>query len=142
MGECSQDAHVGDIIKGTVTRIVPFGAFVGIDGGVEGIIPNSELAYKRFAKPDDIVSAGEELEIKVIDIRSEERRITLSLKQMQPAPERREREPRENSDVAKYQAKQAAEETKTTIGDLIGVQLSDFAPDTASADSTDEEKSE
>ncbi len=128
---------VGDVVKGTVTRVVPFGAFVAIEGGVEGIIPNSELAYKRFNRPDDIVSAGQELEVKIIDLRAEERRMSLSLKRMQPAPERPERPERprrekEESDVDKYRAQQEESgENKTTIGDLLGSQLKDLAVDEA-----------
>lgn len=76
--------HVGDVIEGEVTRLVPFGAFVLLEGGVEGIIPNSELAHRRVSKPADVVEAGQMVQIKVIDVRSEERRLTLSLRALQP----------------------------------------------------------
>jgi ribosomal protein S1 len=76
--------HVGDVVDGEVTRLVQFGAFVLLDGGVEGIIPNSEMAHRRIAKPGDVVEVGQTVQIKVIDVRPEERRLTLSLRALQP----------------------------------------------------------
>lgn len=114
---------VGETIKATITRLVPFGAFVAVEGGVEGIIPNAELAHKRISKPEDVVSAGQEVEVKVIDLRPEERRMTLSLRQLQPAPERPPRE--EQPDFRSYQ-QSGRGESRTTIGDLIGGQLGEL----------------
>lgn len=109
--------RTGDVVKGLVSRLVPFGAFVQVEGGVEGIIPNSELAIRRVNGPEDVVSVGQEVEVKVIDLRPDERRLTLSLKQLQSQKERE----REESDHASYV--QARPDSKTTIGDLIGEQL-------------------
>jgi hypothetical protein len=75
--------HVNDVVEGEVTRLVPFGAFVLLEGGIEGIIPNSELAHRRIAKPGDVVDAGQQVQVKVIDVRPEERRLTLSLRALQ-----------------------------------------------------------
>jgi predicted RNA-binding protein with RPS1 domain len=82
--EVAERFHVNDVVQGEVTRLVPFGAFVLLEGGVEGIIPNSELAHRRVAKPSDVVDAGQMVEVKVIDVRPEERRLTLSLRALQP----------------------------------------------------------
>ena len=76
--------HVNDTVEGEVTRLVPFGAFVLLEGDVEGIIPNSELSHRRIAKPADVVESGQRVEVKVIDVRPEERRLTLSLRALQP----------------------------------------------------------
>jgi predicted RNA-binding protein with RPS1 domain len=81
--------HVNDVVEGEVTRLVPFGAFVLLEGGIEGIIPNSELAHRRIAKPGDVVDAGQQVQVKVIDVRLEERRLTLSLR----APQARDAAP-------------------------------------------------
>jgi 4-hydroxy-3-methylbut-2-enyl diphosphate reductase len=107
---------INDVIKGHVSRLVPFGAFVQVEGGIEGIIPNSELAVRRVSKPEDVVSVGQEVEVKVIDVRPEERRMTLSLRQLQPQPERVHRERPEQQSYSSYNR----EEPKTTIGDLVG----------------------
>lgn len=111
--------RVGDTITVTITRLVPFGAFASVEGGVEGIIPNAELAHKRINKPEDVVTAGQEVEVKVIDLRPEERRMTMSLRQLLPPPERRE-EPEMRSFT------QSRGESRTTIGDLIGEQLGEL----------------
>lgn len=76
--------HVNDEVEGEVTRLVPFGAFVLLDGDIEGIIPNSELAHRRIAKPADVVEVGQKVKVKVIDVRADERRLTLSLRALTP----------------------------------------------------------
>lgn len=112
---------VGEVITGTVTRVVPFGAFVQVEGGVEGIIPNSELSTQRGVKPEEVVSSGQEVQVKVVDLRPEERRMTLSLRALQT---QRERE-RDEQDYHAYN--QTRTDSRTTIGDLFGEQLEGFA---------------
>ncbi len=96
----------GDFISGTITRIVPFGVFVQLDGGVEGIIPNQELATRRVAKAEDVVQVGEQVEVKVIEIRPDERRMTLSLRQALE----------EKGDFGAY----GGDPERVTIGDVYG----------------------
>jgi ribosomal protein S1 len=81
----------GDVITGTVTRLVPFGAFVQVEGGVEGIIPSSELPRNR-GKAGAPLAPNEEITVKLISLRPEERKMTLSLRALQP-PEEREQAP-------------------------------------------------
>ena len=119
--EAKRMYSVGDVVTGTVSRLVPFGAFVQVPGGIEGIIPNSELAHRRVNNPEDVVSVGQTVEVKVIDMRPDERRLTLSLRQLQA---QRERE-RDHAEFREY-TQSRAEAGKTTIGDLIGEQLDDF----------------
>ncbi len=78
----------GDTIVGTVTRLVPFGAFVQVEGGVEGIIPNAELPRNRGGKTGAGVNQGEEVTVKVIGLRPEERKMTLSIRALLPPEER------------------------------------------------------
>ena len=92
----------GQDITGQITRVVPFGAFVQVEGGVEGIIPNAEMPRSRAGKPATPLTVGEEVTAKIISLRPEERKMTLSLRALQPPEERdapqapREvREPRE-----------------------------------------------
>lgn len=73
--------HEGDIIDGTVVRIAPFGAFVEIDPGVDGLVHISQLANHRVEKPEDVVSVKDEIKVKVISIDPEGKRIGLSLKE-------------------------------------------------------------
>ena len=80
--EIGDKYHVGDPIKVTVSRLVPFGAFVTLEEGVEAIIPNSELSDRRVAKPSDVVNPGDEVEARIIEVRPDERKMTLSIRRM------------------------------------------------------------
>ncbi|GAB2759472.1 30S ribosomal protein S1 [Salinifilum aidingensis] len=72
---------IGQIVPGRVTKLVPFGAFVRVDEGIEGLVHISELAERHVEIPEQVVQVGDEVMIKVIDIDLERRRISLSLKQ-------------------------------------------------------------
>ena len=72
---------VGQTVMGTVTKLANFGAFARIDRGIEGLIHISELAHQVIKHPRDVVNEGDELELKIIRIEPERRRLGLSLKQ-------------------------------------------------------------
>ena len=72
---------IGDVIEGTVTKLVNFGAFVRIEEGLEGLIHISELSNSRVAHPGDVVQEGQQLQLKIISLDSERHRLGLSLKQ-------------------------------------------------------------
>ncbi len=84
------DYTVGDIIEGTVTKLVNFGAFVRVRDGLEGLIHISELSHQRVAHPGDVVHEGQTLKLKIISLDSERHRLGLSLKQAEEAPARPE----------------------------------------------------
>ncbi len=93
------DFRVGDVIEGTVTKLVNFGAFVRVRDGLEGLIHISELSHQRVAHPGDVVREGQTLKLKIISLDSERHRLGLSLKQAEepparPAPEARPRRER------------------------------------------------
>src|SRR5438067_10796369 len=73
--------QIGQVVPGKVTKLVPFGAFVRVDEGIEGLVHISELAERHVEIPEQVVNVGDELLVKVIDIDLERRRISLSLKQ-------------------------------------------------------------
>jgi small subunit ribosomal protein S1 len=73
--------NIGDVIEGTVTKLVNFGAFVRVEEGLEGLIHISELSNQRVAHPGDVVKEGEVLKLKIISLDSERHRLGLSLKQ-------------------------------------------------------------
>jgi small subunit ribosomal protein S1 len=68
-------------VPGKVTKLVPFGAFVRVDDGIEGLVHISELAERHVELPEQVVQVGSDVMVKVIDIDLERRRISLSLKQ-------------------------------------------------------------
>ncbi|MBI2781003.1 MAG: 30S ribosomal protein S1 [Chloroflexi bacterium] len=75
------DFKVGDVIDGTVTKLVNFGAFVRVRDGLEGLIHISELSNQRVAHPGDVVHEGQALKLRIISLDSERHRLGLSLKQ-------------------------------------------------------------
>jgi small subunit ribosomal protein S1 len=75
-------AHdVGDVVEGRVTKLVPFGAFVELDDAIEGLVHISELAEHHVERPEDEVNVHDRVEVKIIDIDLDRRRISLSRKQ-------------------------------------------------------------
>jgi 4-hydroxy-3-methylbut-2-enyl diphosphate reductase len=110
--EVPRNYKVGQIASGTVTRVVPFGAFVKLEGtGIEGIIPNAELPGERGRKAADVLTAGEKVDVKIVNIRPSERRMTLSLRQFEQAKERQQ--------LKEYMQRQE-DSSRVTIGDLFG----------------------
>jgi small subunit ribosomal protein S1 len=87
--EIVEEVNVGEQIKGRVTKLVSFGAFVEVAEGVEGLIHISELAEHHVETPDEIVRSGDEVEARIIDVDAKRRRLSLSLR-----PKREEREDR------------------------------------------------
>jgi small subunit ribosomal protein S1 len=87
------DFKVGDVIDGTVTKLVNFGAFVRVRDGLEGLIHISELSHQRVAHPGDVVHEGQSLKLKIISLDSERHRLGLSLKQAEEPPARPAPEP-------------------------------------------------
>jgi small subunit ribosomal protein S1 len=78
--------NIGDLIDGTVTKLVNFGAFVRVEEGLEGLIHISELSNQRVAHPGDVVKEGQVLKLKIISLDSERHRLGLSLKQTEDRP--------------------------------------------------------
>jgi ribosomal protein S1 len=89
--EIGEKYKVGDTVKVTISRMVPFGAFVTLPEGVEAIIPNSELSDRRMGKPGEGMNPGDEVEARVIEMRADERKMTLSIRRI--LEEMRVREP-------------------------------------------------
>jgi small subunit ribosomal protein S1 len=73
--------QVGELVYGRVTKLVPFGAFVQVGDGIEGLVHISEMAVHHVEAPEQVVNPGEELWVKIIDIDLDRRRISLSIKQ-------------------------------------------------------------
>ncbi len=106
-----KEYSVGQIVHGTITRVVPFGAFVRLESGIEGIIPNAELPSERGKRAADTLASGQGVDVKIVNIRSGERRMTLSLRQFEQAKERQQ--------IKEYMQRQEAD-SRVTIGDLFG----------------------
>jgi small subunit ribosomal protein S1 len=75
----------GSIVTGTVSTLMPYGAFVDI-GGIDGLLHVSDIAHARVTKPEDVLTVGQELQLKILKIDPETKKISLGLKQLQPEP--------------------------------------------------------
>ena len=73
----------GDVVQGTVTKVVTFGAFVEILPGVEGLVHISELAQHHVENPREIVSQGDQVNVRILEVDAERRRLSLSLKRVE-----------------------------------------------------------
>jgi small subunit ribosomal protein S1 len=78
----ARENDVSDVVEGEVTKLVPFGAFVKVEEGIEGLIHISELSEQHVEAPEAVVNVGDRIEVKIIDIDSVRRRISLSLRQV------------------------------------------------------------
>jgi len=102
---------VGDHVEGTITKTVSFGAFMEIENGIEGLIHISQLAQRHVETPDEVVKKGDKVTAKIININENERKVGLSLKEMEEEKQKKE---------AKEITDQAKEEGNITIGDMVG----------------------
>src|SRR5579863_5285905 len=75
----------GDVLTGKVRTLMSYGAFIDI-GGVDGLLHVSDMAWTRVNKPDDVVSVGQDLQVKILKIDPDTKKISLGLKQLQPEP--------------------------------------------------------
>ena len=75
----------GDVVAGTVRTIMPYGAFIDI-GGIDGLLHVSDISHARVTKPEDVLTVGQQLQLKILKIDPESKKISLGLKQLQPEP--------------------------------------------------------
>ena len=89
--EFERTSTAGSIITGQVTKLVPFGAFVRVGQGIEGLVHISEISHEHVESPEAVLSVGQEVEVKVIDVDVTRRRVSLSMRQVSaPAPKPKE----------------------------------------------------
>jgi small subunit ribosomal protein S1 len=79
--------QTGEVVSGSVTKIVPFGAFVRVGEGIEGLVHISELSTEHVDSPEQVVQVGQDVRVKVVDVDVPRRRISLSIKRVEEEPE-------------------------------------------------------
>ena len=82
--KAAENYQVGDIVKGNVVRLVPFGAFIELEKGLDGLVHISQISNVRIAKPGDVLHIGQSVEAKVMEINIETKKISLSIKEVNP----------------------------------------------------------
>ena len=163
------DLKVGDVIDGTVTKLVNFGAFVRVRDGLEGLIHISELSNQRVAHPGDVVHEGQSLKLRIISLDSERHRLGLSLKQaeegaaarpvVEPSPmtdgaaapraerperaERGDRRPRPDRERPRpYSASDAVQEPEGGIDTTLAAAFAGVREQIAAAEAAEEPEAE
>jgi len=86
--EFERTSQAGAIISGQVTKLVPFGAFVRVAQGIEGLVHISEISHEHVDTPESVLSVGDEVQVKVIDVDVSRRRVSLSMRQVSAPPPR------------------------------------------------------
>jgi small subunit ribosomal protein S1 len=86
--EFERTSQAGAIITGQVTKLVPFGAFVRVAQGIEGLVHISEISHEHVDTPESVLSVGDEVQVKVIDVDVNRRRVSLSMRQVSAPPAR------------------------------------------------------
>jgi len=136
-----EKAPQGAVLDGKVKRLTSFGAFVEVFPGVEGLVHISQISHQHIATPNDVLSVGQEIKVKVLDVRPDEKRLALSIKALEEKPQASEgenenrgsnnrggnnnrRNNRSNRSASERSTANAPEEsTGFTLGDLIGDEL-------------------
>jgi small subunit ribosomal protein S1 len=85
--EFEREHQTGEVISGQVTKLVPFGAFVRVGEGIEGLVHISELSDQHVESPEQVVQVGEQIRVKVVDVDVSRRRISLSTRRVAEEPE-------------------------------------------------------
>lgn len=109
------EINKGDVVEGTVVRLVSFGAFVEIKPGVEGLVHISQIANRHIESPQEVLKEGQSVRVKVLDVNLDEKRISLSIRALEEAVE-------EKVEV-KETPIQEEQQSGFSIGDVIGEQL-------------------
>jgi small subunit ribosomal protein S1 len=90
------------IVRGKVTKITNFGVFLELEPGLEGLLHSSGLSEEKVENPQDMVKLGDELEVKILRVDMDDRKIGLSLKRVQGGPSAEEPEPSAPDRPRKY----------------------------------------
>jgi len=106
--------------------LVPFGAFIELEEGIDGLVHISQIANKRIAKPGDVLEIGQEVEAKVLEVNSEAKRISLSIRELIPidVPQEKVEEAKSDEkpvDNTEEELTEYKEEMNVTIEDIINI---------------------
>src|SRR5699024_9504823 len=106
----------GDVVEGTVKRLVNFGAFVEVFPGVEGLVHISQIAKRHIGTTQEVLEEGQQIQVKVLDINEQEERMSLSIKELEKE--------NETNEIKQYE--KAEDQSGFQLGDCIGDQLNKY----------------
>lgn len=118
-----RDLQVGEVVEGTVTRILPYGAFIDIGVGRDALLHVREMAEGFVAKPEDVVKSGDPVEVRIIEIARRRNRIDVSMKGLRPEPEPAQRNVEEAYTSAPAEPEPEVEDRFADVEALTTMQL-------------------
>jgi len=107
--------QANDVLEGTVKRLVPFGAFVELYLGIEGLVHVSEISHQHIGTPNEVLAEGDQVKVKVLDVNLEQKRISLSIRALE-----------EQSSTQESELIEQEESKGFSLGDVIGDQLKNY----------------
>ncbi len=107
---------VNDVIEGTVKRLVNFGAFVEVLPGVEGLVHISQISREHIGTPGEVLEVGQKVNVKVLEVNASEKRISLSIKELE--------EEKQDQEIKQYEATE--DQSGFQLGDMIGDKLDKY----------------
>ena len=111
-----EKASKGAVLEGKVQRLVPFGAFIEVFPGIEGLVHISQISHKHVNTPHEVLKEGQEVQVKVLEVNAAEKRLSLSIKELQENP----------NAVEEIDYELPEESVGFSMGDVIGDKLKDF----------------
>ncbi|HHY58609.1 MAG TPA: S1 RNA-binding domain-containing protein [Chloroflexi bacterium] len=118
-----RDLQVGEVVEGTVTRILPYGAFIDIGVGRDALLHVREMAEGFVAKPEDVVKPGDTVEVRIIEVARRRNRIDVSMKGLRPEPEPAPRQEEEAQAPAPVEEEPEYEDRFADVEALTTMQL-------------------
>ena len=122
-----QKLAAGDVVEGKVKRLTDFGAFVEVLPGIDGLVHISQISHKRVENPKDVLSVGQEVNVKVLDVNAAAERVSLSIKALEERPaqaenneEKRQSRPRRQKREVKRDYELPETQTGFSMADLFG----------------------
>ena len=111
-----EKATKGAVLNGKVQRLVPFGAFIEVFPGIEGLVHISQISHKHINTPHEVLKEGQEVQVKVLEVNADDKRLSLSIKELQENP----------NAVEEIDYELPEENVGFSMGDVIGDKLKDF----------------
>ncbi len=111
-----EKASKGAVLDGKVQRLVPFGAFIEVFPGIEGLVHISQISHKHISTPHEVLKEGQEVQVKVLEVNANEKRLSLSIKELQENP----------NAIEEIDYELPEESVGFSMGDVIGDKLKNF----------------
>jgi small subunit ribosomal protein S1 len=135
--QVTSNFQIGEVITGTVKRLAQFGAFVEVAPGVEGLVHISQIAHRHIGTPSEVLEEGQEVQVKILDLNIDDKRISLSIKETEEAPAAAASAPRGDRPARGDRPSRGSKETviaeeyqnqglNLTLGERFGDKLSKF----------------